>query len=309
MRRRSNELEAAREAYAEELRGRCPLRSEALVRALATVRREDFLPRGPWLLLERLEGYSSTPSTDPREIYRDVAVAIDAGRLLNSSQPSLLAAILDALDVAPGERVVHVGCATGYYTAILAELVGRAGAVTALEIDPRIAASAKRNLRAWKQVEVIHADALEHDFGPADVVLVDAGVTQPHRRWLDALRPGGRMALPLTAIRPPTRVARFLRNNLGWFLFLRRESAGFSARFGERAGIAALYGGRDPERQARLDATYRKGGRDRVRSLRLDPHPLDATCWFHDAEFCLSTREVGLATPSQRLLDAERGGA
>jgi protein-L-isoaspartate(D-aspartate) O-methyltransferase len=292
-RRRSDELEAARAAYAEELRGRCGLRSEALVRALATVHREDFLPRGPWLLLERLEGYSSTASTDPREIYRDVAVAIDAGRLLNSSQPGLLAVILDGLDVAPGERVVHVGCATGYYTAILAELVGRAGSVTALEIDPKIAAAAKRNLRPWKQVQVIHADALEHDFGAADVVLVDAGVTQPHPRWLDALRPGGRMALPLTAIRPPTRVARFLRNNLGWFLFLRREPGGFSARFGERAGIAALYGGRDPERQARLDATYRKGGRDTVRSLRRDPHARDASCWFHDAEFCLSTREVG----------------
>jgi protein-L-isoaspartate(D-aspartate) O-methyltransferase len=293
---RSDELGEARERYAEELRQRCAVRSEALVRALATVRREDFLPRGPWLLLERLEGYSSTPTTDPREIYRDVAVAIDPGRLLNSSQPSLLVAILDALDVAPGERVAHLGCATGYYTAILAELVGRGGSVVGLEIDPRIAASAKRNLRPWKQVEVIHADALEHDFGPADVVLVDAGVTQPQARWLDALRPGGRMALPLTAIRPPTRVARFLRNNLGWFLLVRREAAGFSARFAERAGIAALFGGRDPERQARLDAAYRGGGRETVRSLRRDPHVREATCWFHDAEFCLSTREASASS-------------
>ena len=288
---RSDELRGAREQFAEELRAKCAIRSEGLVRALARVRREDFLPRGPWLLLERLEGYSSTPSTDPREIYRDVAVAIDPGRLLNSSQPGLFAAVLDALDVAPGARVVHLGCATGYYTAILAELVGRSGSVTALEIDPKIAATARRNLRAWKQVEVIHSDALEHDFHPPDVLLVDAGVTHPHPRWLDRLRPGARMALPLTAIRPPTRVARFLRNNLGWFLFVRREASGFSARFGERAGIAALYGGRDPERQERLAAAFRGGGRDTVRSLRRDPHTRDATCWFHDDLFCLSTRE------------------
>ena len=290
---RSDELGSAREQFAEELRAKCGIRSEGLVRALATVRREDFLSRGPWLLLERLEGYSSTPSTDPREIYRDVAVAIDPARLLNSSQPGLFAPILAALDVAVGERVVHVGCATGYYTAILAELVGRAGSVMALEIDPKIAATAKRNLRAWKQVQVIHADALEHDFGATDVLLVDAGITHPHPRWLDALRPGGRMAAPLTAIRPPTRVARFLRNNLGWFLFVRREGTGFSARFGERAGIAALYGGRDPERQERLEAAYRRGGRDKVRSLRRDPHAREVTCWLHEEGFCLSTREGG----------------
>ena len=87
------------------------------------------------------------------------------------------------------------------------------------------------------------------------------------------------MALPLTAIRPPTRVARFLRNNLGWFLHVRRTAGGFSARFGERAGIAALYGGRDPERQERLEAAYRRGDRSGVRSLRRDSHPRDATCW------------------------------
>lgn len=293
MRWRSDALGSAREQFAEELRGACGIRSEALVRALATLRREDFLPRGPWLLLERLEGYSSTPSTDPREIYRDVAVAIDAARLLNSSQPSLLVTILDALEVATGERVVHVGCSTGYYTAMLAELVGRGGSVTAFEIEPKIAAAARKNLRPWKQVEVIHTDALEQDFGPVDVVLVDAGVTHLDRRWLESLRPDGRMAAPLTAIRPPTRVARFLRNNLGWFLHVRREASGFSARFGERAGIAALYGGRDPQRQERLAAAYRRGGRDKVRSLRSDPHARDGTCWLHEDGFCLSTREVG----------------
>jgi protein-L-isoaspartate(D-aspartate) O-methyltransferase len=290
---RSDPLGSAREQFAEELRRTCALRSEALVRALSTVRREDFLPRGPWLLLERLEGYSSTPSTDPSEIYRDVAVAIDAGRLLNSSQPSLLAGILDALDVAPSERVVHLGCATGYYTAILAELVGRGGSITAVEIDPKIAATAKRSLRPWKQVEVVHADALDHDFGPADVLLVDGGVTHPQAGWLDRLRPGARMALPLTAIRPPTRVARFLRNNLGWFLHVRRTAGGFAARFGERAGIAALYGGRHPERQERLEAAYRCGGRDRVRSLRRDAHTRDVTCWLHEEGCCLSKEEPG----------------
>jgi protein-L-isoaspartate(D-aspartate) O-methyltransferase len=47
-----------------------------------------------------------------------------------------------------GDHVVHVGAGTGYYSAILAEMVGRTGRVTAIEIDPLLAARAKENLAA-----------------------------------------------------------------------------------------------------------------------------------------------------------------
>jgi protein-L-isoaspartate(D-aspartate) O-methyltransferase len=285
----SRRLVAIRRSFARELQVRCGLRSERLVQALATTRREAFLPRGPWLLLESADGYTSTPSADPAHLYRDTAVAIEPARLLNNSQPSLLATLIDALEIREGARIVHVGCATGYYTAILAHVVGERGRVTALEIDPKICARARRSLRRWGNVEVVHADAVEYDPGPADGIVVDAGVTHPRAVWLDRLALGGHLALPLTGIRPPTRVARFVRNHIGRLLIVKRTPQGYSARFTDGVGIPALFGGRDPTRQRRLEEAYLRGGWEQVRSLRREPHAIQPSCWFHNDDFCLST--------------------
>jgi hypothetical protein len=101
---------------------------------------------------------------------------------------------------------------------------------------------------------VVQGDAVEYDPGPADVILVDGGVTHAQPQWLDRLLPGGRLSLALTAVRPPTRMSRLLRNDVGRLLVVTREGAGFSARFGEGLGISPLYGAKDPERPATIDA-------------------------------------------------------
>ena len=64
--------------------------------------------------------YSTTPDDNPKHVYADVLVAIDADRGLNNGQPSGLASWIDALDLKSGERVFHIGCGTGYYTALMA---------------------------------------------------------------------------------------------------------------------------------------------------------------------------------------------
>src|SRR5262249_26486846 len=72
----------------------------------------------------------------------------------------------------------HVGTGTGYYSAILVEIVGRSGRVTAIEIDPALAAAAKENLAAWPQARVEAADGFMFcPDCPADAILVNAGVT------------------------------------------------------------------------------------------------------------------------------------
>src|SRR5262245_61879659 len=123
----SMDLAAIRLAYAEELRTRVGLRSEALARAFATVPREHFLGTGPWQPMPRPAAYTTRVDANPAHLYRDVLVAIDAQRLLNNGHPSSIAAWLDALDLQSGERVVHIGCGVGYYTAVLAETVGAQG--------------------------------------------------------------------------------------------------------------------------------------------------------------------------------------
>ena len=75
--------------------------------------------------------------------YEDVLVIIDPERLLNNGQPSLLTLLIDSLDLERGDRAVHIGCGTGYYTALIAEIVGPSGHVTAIEIDPGLPARAR----------------------------------------------------------------------------------------------------------------------------------------------------------------------
>ncbi len=284
---RSRRLEEARRRFAETLGERLAL-SAPLIEAFASVPRERFLPPGPWLLLEGTEGYVSTPDADATRVYQDAAIGIDSSRLLNNSQPGLFARLLEELRIVPGERVVHLGCATGYYTALLATLVGPQGAVTGVEIDPRILGRARRALRRIRQAAVVQADAVEYDPGPADVILVDGGVTHAQPQWLDRLLPGGRLSLALTAIRPPSRMSRLLRNDVGRLLIVTREGAGFSARFTEGLGIASLYGAKDSERQRDLAEAYRRGGHEAVRFVRRDAHEPEASCWFHSDGFCLT---------------------
>lgn len=287
------DLAAIRAAFAASLRERHGLANARLVAAFANVPREEFLGRGPWLTLPDPAGYRSTPDADIRHVYQDVAIALDAARMLNNGSPGFLARVIEALEVKEGERVAHIGCSTGYYSAILAEVVGPRGKLIAVELAPDLVEHARKNLARWKQIEVRHADGITQPTEPVDVVFVQAGVTHPQRRWLDALAVGGRIALALTALLPPTRIRRIVRDHAGWLMIAKRREHDFAARFLEVVGIQALLGGRDPEIQARLRAAYDRehGGRPPVASLRIDPHDPDASCWLHEASFCFSTRE------------------
>lgn len=94
------DLLALREYYAEELRAVANLRSEALVKAFAKVPREHFLGLGPWQVRSPdNEDYWTTKDADPRRLYHNILVAIDASRHLNNGHPSFLAFLLDELEL------------------------------------------------------------------------------------------------------------------------------------------------------------------------------------------------------------------
>jgi hypothetical protein len=86
-------------------------------------------------------------------IYQDGAVAIDPTRQTNNGQPSLRARSLKAVWPHPGESALHIGCGTGYCTAILAELVGPSDRVVAYEIEPDLAARARPYLPGGSTTE------------------------------------------------------------------------------------------------------------------------------------------------------------
>jgi protein-L-isoaspartate(D-aspartate) O-methyltransferase len=249
----------------------------ALLRAFATVPRERFLGPGPWAVLEP-GGYERVADLAP--LYRDVAVGLDPERRLNNGPPSALARLIEALGPEAGDRVVHVGCGTGYYTAILAELVGPRGTVTAFEVEPDLAARARESLEAWKNVRVLAEDGARYDAGPAERILVNAGATHPLPLWLDRLTPGGALVLPLTD-----------GEWLGGFLRIAREGERWPARFVLLGAAYPCAGARSPEAEALLAGRFPAMDGGAVRSLRRDAHREGDTCWLHGAGYCLSTEE------------------
>ena len=278
-----SDLDLARAYYAEELRAVANLQSEAVVKAFAKVPREHFLGLGPWQVKSPgFEGYWTTKDTDPKQLYHNILVAIDPSRLLNNGHPSFLASLIDRLDVKPGDHVVHVGCGTGYYTAIMAEVVGREGHVTAIEVDSELASRARDNLNDFPNVEVIEGDGGEIDAGPSDAILINAGATDPKSVWLDSLRIGGRLLVPLTVTEETD------DGGGGRVLKVTRQPGGLTACFISGVGIFSCVGGRDAELNQRLKEAFERDDWKSVQSLRRDKHDPTDTCWLHHENFCLS---------------------
>jgi protein-L-isoaspartate(D-aspartate) O-methyltransferase len=288
-------LQEARRSFAEELRYTAHVQSPAVVEAFATVPREHFAGPGPWRILSpmRMPDYWTTDDGDPKHLCHDVLVAIDETRRLNNGQPSLWACLYDQLGLGRGADVIHVGVGTGYYTAILAEIVGKSGRVTALEIDRDLAAKASANLaRPWPQASVIATDgfAFRPD-RPADAIIVNAGVSHISVTWLDSLAAeNGRLLVPLTTT-----------SNWGAFLMITRRSGEthrYPVRFASRTGIIPCVGGRNVEAEARLTVALALADFTAVRSLRRSPEEPDNSCWLAGDGWWLSTAPVSEDRPS-----------
>lgn len=282
-------LKTVRLCFAEEIRFKAELRSEKLAEAFGVIPREHFLGPGPWKVAENY-GYTTTEDDDPRQLYHDSLFAIDPERKLNNGHPSSLAGWIDALDLQPGDRVVHIGCGVGYYSAIMAYVVGPAGFVLAIEVDPELAARARRNLSSMKNVEVMEADGIHYAFGEADAVFVNAGVTHPQLAWLDPLPPGGRLLFPLTVTRYIFEESESSGGKM--VLVAKRGRERFAARIVSNVSIYPAESGRDASFEPALrEALQESPGRRRPspKSLRVDAHRRNATCWLHGNGWCLSS--------------------
>ena len=216
-------------------------------------------------------------------MYHNVAVAIDIEKQLFNGAPSLLGLCIDRLVIRSGDRALHVGCGPGYYSALIAGCVGPTGRVVAIEIEEALAESARNNLATYPQVEVGRGDGTSIGDERFDAILINAGVTHPQAAWLDALNPGGRLILPLTATMPAMGPI-----GKGPLLLLTKRDDDFEARLITVVAIYSAVGLRDSTMNERLGNALMRGQYPRFTRLRRDRHDESPACWLHGADFCLS---------------------
>lgn len=278
-----------RRAYARYVTFLSGADNTALEQAFAAVPRESYLGAGPWAVLAWGGDYRETPDSDPAWLYHDCLVAIVRERRLNNGQPSGHAKWISAVAPQRGEHVVHIGAGVGYYSAILAHMVGPQGRVTAIEYDPELASRATANLAEIAQVRVLQGDGACIPFAPADVIYVNAGATHPPDAWLDGLTEGGRLILPLTTATNFGATFSAARPTGATFRFTRRGD-GFDADFVSYAAFIPCEGLRDEASERALAAAFEKGGFHDVKRLRRDENVADEDCWMKTARFSLTYR-------------------
>jgi protein-L-isoaspartate(D-aspartate) O-methyltransferase len=148
---------------------------EAVLEGFLTVPRDRFVPRA-------LRGIA----------YIDDDVPLGGGRVL--IEPMVLARLLQLANIGRDDKVLEIGCATGYATAILAKM---ATSVIAVESEPHLAAAARSNLAALGignvQLQEAPLDGGWRAGAPYDVILINGGVGEIPAAITDQLAEGGRL--------------------------------------------------------------------------------------------------------------------
>ena len=152
-----------------------------------------------------VERHRFLPDVPLDEVYRDTFIVtkrIDGEAVSSSSQPEIMATMLQQLDVAPDSRVLEIGAGTGYNAALLAHLAGERGEVVTLDYDEDLVEGARAHLAAagCPRVRVIRADGGLGlaEGAPWDRIILTVGAWDVTPAWREQLRPGGRLVLPLS---------------------------------------------------------------------------------------------------------------
>jgi protein-L-isoaspartate(D-aspartate) O-methyltransferase len=176
------------QALVDELKNKGLIQTPRVEAAFRSVLRHLFLPG------MRLE-----------EVYSDRALPAkrnESGQWISSSsQPAIMAIMLEQLSLEPGHRVLEIGAGPGYNAALMAHIVGDSGRVATVEIDEDLAEAAREHLSSagFEQVQVVCADGGYGypEAGPYDRIILTVGAPDITPAWWQQLKPEGRLVLPL----------------------------------------------------------------------------------------------------------------
>ena len=136
------------------------------------------------------------PEAQRARAYENRPLPIGLGQTI--SQPYIVAAMTEALDPKPGDRVLEIGTGSGYQAAVLATLVER---VYTIEILPELARGARTRLASlgYENVEVITGDGYRglRREAPFDGIVVTAAPEKIPQPLIDQLAVGGRLVIPV----------------------------------------------------------------------------------------------------------------
>ncbi len=198
------------------------IRTPPVEQAFRAVRRHLFLPDVP--LDDVYSGRAIPTRFGP-----------DGFATSSSSEPSIMAIMLEQLQAQSGHRVLEIGAGTGYNAAILAAIAGPEGAVSTIDIEGEIVEAARRHLAqaGCGTVDVRDADGWLGlpDRAPYDRIEVSVGVDDLSPRWHSQLREGGILVAPLR-----------LRGGLQASIGFQREGSGFRSLSVAPCGFMCLRG-------------------------------------------------------------------
>jgi len=144
------------------------------------------------------------PDVPLETVYADDAIPTkkrDGAAISSSSQPAVMAVMLEQLNLQRGQRVLEIGAGTGYNAALMAHIVVDTGRVVAIDIDDDIVAGARAHVAAAgvDNVEVVRGDGANGypDDAPYDRIILTVSAWDIAPAWVTQLKTGGRLLLPL----------------------------------------------------------------------------------------------------------------
>lgn len=153
--------------------------NERLLEVMRRVPRHEFVSPERWE-----QAYADHPVVIPEE--------------QTTSQPYIIAAMIQAAEIQPQDRVLEIGAGSGYQTALLAELARQ---VVAVERFSTLAESAQLRLRSlgYHNVAVVAGDGTLgwQAAAPYDAIIVSAAAPRIPPALLEQLAPGGRLVIPI----------------------------------------------------------------------------------------------------------------
>jgi protein-L-isoaspartate(D-aspartate) O-methyltransferase len=179
---------ALNKALVDELKEKKWIETPGVEAAFRSVLRHHFLPGRPLEL-----------------VYSDRAISAkqdEEGQWLSSSsQPAMMAIMLEQLGLEPGHKVLEIGAGTGYNAALMAHVVGKTGQVITVDIDEDLVETARQNLAraGLERVRVVCADGGYGvpEAAPFDRIILTVGAPDVTPAWWEQLKPDGRIVLPL----------------------------------------------------------------------------------------------------------------